>query len=231
MELEKYQYEVLRTFALTHNYNNWIIDMFKPYIGKNILEIGSGIGNLTFYLREMGKLTCIDKSSSFIKHLQIDCPEVDFLGADVTHPSILNLKSKNIDTVVCVNVLEHIENDVLALQNAYQLLAKNGRLLLFVPALPLLYGTLDKNLDHFRRYSKKELLKKLASAGFTVEKIKYNNFIGLFGWFVNSRILRKKRFPILQPLIFDKFIPAIRLLEKFLKIPIGMNLIVVAKKD
>ncbi|MBU2614562.1 MAG: class I SAM-dependent methyltransferase [Elusimicrobia bacterium] len=230
--MERYQHEVLRTFALTHNYNSWIISMLKPYLGKNILEIGCGIGNLTFYLTKLGKLTCLDKSQSFIQHMKIDYPDIDFFDTDIAGAGneILRLKEKNIDSIVCVNVLEHIEDDTKALENMYKILQPGGKLLVFVPALPLLYGSLDKNLDHFRRYSKKELVDKLEKQKFTIEKVKYNNFVGVFGWFINSRILGRKEFPILQPIIFDKFIPIITKIEKLFKIPFGMNLLIIANK-
>jgi SAM-dependent methyltransferase len=228
--MDNYQHEVLRTLALSHNYNAWIVDIFRPNIGKNILEVGPGIGNLTYYLEKLGKLACLDKSSSFLKHLQIDHPGVECVEADITDPSIMVLKKNNFDTVVCVNVLEHIEQDKKALKNMHELLVPGGKLLLFVPALPLLYGSMDSHLDHFRRYSKKDLLGKLKEAGFSVEEVKYNNFIAAFGWFLNSRILRKKQFPILQPLFFDKMVPLIRFVEKIVKIPFGMNLTVIAKK-
>ena len=231
MEMEKYQHEVLRTFALTHNYNMWIVNMLKPYIDKNILEIGCGIGNLTFYLNQLGKLTCLDKSQSFIAHMKIDYPNIDFFDMDISGNDILELKSKNIDTIVCVNVLEHIEDDLKALENMHEILQPGGRLLLFVPALPALYGSLDKNLDHYRRYSKKELISKLEKHNFKIEKVRYNNFVGILGWFINSRVLGRKEFPILQPIVFDKFIPIMTKIERIIDFSFGMNLFAVAQKS
>jgi len=124
MDSLNYQYEVLRTFAITHNYNRWIFDLLKPSLGKNILEVGCGIGNLTKYLANYNRLTCIDKSENFIKHMKIDYPEIKFYEVDITDRSVLKLGENSFDTVICVNVLEHIDNDIKALKNMFDLLEK-----------------------------------------------------------------------------------------------------------
>jgi len=226
----KYQYEVLRTFALTYNYNQWIFNKLKPFIGKIILEVGCGIGNLTKYFTQYKKLTCIDNCLEFIKHMQIDFPQVEFYNYDITDTEVLKIKKNGFDTIICVNVLEHIKDDIQALKNMHNLLQSNGKLLLFVPALGMLYGSIDKKLGHFRRYSKSELIEKITKTRFVIEKIEYNNFLGLFGWFINSRIFKKERFPILQTIFFDKFIPVTASIEQKITIPIGMNLFVVVRK-
>jgi len=225
-----YEYEVLRTFALTHNYNIWIFNLLKPFLRGSVSEVGCGIGNLTrYFLQYSNKLTCIDKSPVFIKHMEIDYPKVNFYIADISEEDILNL-GKKFDTVICVNVLEHVQSDEKALANMFKLLLPKGDLLLFVPALDQIYGTLDEQLGHFRRYNKKILTEKISNAGFRIKKISYSNFFGIFGWYLNSRILKRRRFSILQPLVFDRFVPLIAKIEKIFEPPIGMSLFVVAEK-
>ncbi len=226
-------YEALRTFALSHNYNKWIYDLFKDYTaGKTVLEIGCGIGNLTqYFLGSAAKVIGIDTSSFFIKHLRIDCPEVEIHNFDVTDEKVLSLSDKKIDAVVSVNVLEHVQDDEKALRNINALLQPGGYLLLFVPALNWLFGTLDENVGHYRRYGKKDLRDKVERSGFAVEKVFFSNFPGIFGWFVNGRILKRKHFPILQPILFDKLVPLISRIEARRRPPFGMNLIVIAKKN
>ena len=102
-------------------------------------------------------------------------------------------RSYHIDSVICFNVLEHIEQDEKALKNIFDLLEPGGRLLLLVPSHPWLYGTLDQHLGHYRRYGKKELKNKLETLGFKVIFLKYFNRIGIWEWFLNSKILRKKK--------------------------------------
>jgi len=223
-------HETLKTFSLTHNYNIWIINLLSPYIGKKILEIGCGIGNLTFYLQHFGDLSCIDISDFYLAHMEIDFPDINFYKYDIADEQVLILKKAKFDTVICVNVLEHIENDKKALRNMFELLQTGGRLLLYVPALQFLYGSVDRNLSHFRRYNKKYLGQLLKDIGFNIEKIFYSNFIAMFGWFFNSKIQRKKELSYWQTILFDKFVPFLEELEGYVKIPCGMSLVVIAKK-
>lgn len=229
--MDQFAYEVLKAFALTHNYNNWIYQTFRPYISKNVLEIGCGIGNMSRYLlKSCDKLIGIDISSQFLQHIKIDYPELELYPFDVAGEESLKLIEKHINTVVCINVLEHVKDDIQALQNIYNILEPNGKLLLFVPALTVLYGEMDRAVNHFRRYNKKELRTKLESLGFEIEKIFYSNFIGVFGWFLNGKILKRKKFPILQPIFFDKMVPLISKIEKLIRLPFGLNLIIIASK-
>ena len=230
--MDRFAYEALKTCALTHNYNKWIHEIFKEYISdRTVLEIGCGIGNLTrLFLGSCSKLIGIDASLFFIRHLQIDHPEMEVYNFDITDDSVLPLARHKIEAVISVNVLEHIKDDEKALRNMRELLQPGGYLLLFVPALNRLFGTLDENVDHYRRYDKAELKSKLERGGFTVEKLFFSNFPGIFGWFVNGRLLRRKSFPIMQPLLFDKLVPLISRVEKIFRPPLGMSLIAIARK-
>jgi SAM-dependent methyltransferase len=224
-------HETLKTFSLAHNYNLWIINLFAPFIGNNILEIGSGIGNLTYYLQHFGKMSCVDISDYYLAHMHIDYPDITFYKYDVSDDAIQTLKKKQFDTVVCVNVLEHVANDRKALDNLFAILKPGGRLLLYVPALQFLYGSVDKNLLHYRRYNKKSLDTMLRQVGFSVEKIFYSNFIAIAGWYFNSRIQRKKELSYWQTMLFDKFAPIFEKIEKRVKPPVGMCLIAIARKS
>lgn len=223
-------HETLKTFSLTHNYNLWIINLFLPYIGKKILEVGCGIGNLTFYLQHLGNLSCIDISEHYLLHMRIDYPQVRFYKYDISDEKVKCLKEERFDTIVCINVLEHVKDDKKALLNTFEILQSDGRLLLFVPALRFLYGSLDKNLSHFRRYEQRELKELLEAIGFRIEKISYSNLIGILGWFLNGKILKKEKLSYWQIILFDKFVPFIERLERYFKLPLGMSLLVVAKK-
>jgi len=186
-----YQGEVLHTLAFTHNYNDWVYELLEPWLGNNILEIGCGTGNITKYLPGSRKITCVDKSELFVKHMRIDYPEIDFHVLDISDEKAFDGKIL-FDTIICVNVLEHIKDDMKALSNMHRLLSSGGRLLLYVPSQQWVYGTLDKHLGHHRRYVKNELVRKASAAGFEVKTVYYSNFFALFGWFLSNRVLKKR---------------------------------------
>jgi len=224
-------HETLRTFSLTHNYNIWVMDMISPHVGHKTLEVGCGIGNLTFYLQDLSDLVCIDISDLYLAHMQVDFPDLKLLKCDLGSDALRELKPERFDTVVCVNVLEHIEDDRKALANLFEILEPGGRLLLHVPALSALYGTLDRNLDHYRRYSRKGLLSLLNEIGFEIEQLNYCNPIAALGWFWNSRVLRKTALESWPTILFDKLVPLIAAVERRFKPPFGMSLFAVARKS
>lgn len=231
-DTDHFAYEALRALALTHNYNRWIYETFKPYVGKNVMEIGCGIGNMS----KLFKLSCerligIDVSGMFLDHLRIDHPQFELYNYDITSDEVLELRDKNIDTVVCINVLEHVKDDLHAIANVGAILKPGGHFLLFLPALEMLYGSMDSNARHYRRYDKDSLCSKLTSNGFVIKRIFFSNILGIFGWFLNGKVLNRKRFPVLQTLLFDKLVPLIAVLERHIRLPFGMNIIAIAVKQ
>lgn len=232
LDFEHFAHETLKAFSLTRNYNRWVCSSFEDHIaGKTILEVGCGIGNLTCRFREIcGRVIGIDTSDLFIRHLRVDFPEMELYNFDISDEKVRTLAEKGIDAVVAINVLEHVSDDELALRNIREILRPEGRLILYVPALSWLYGSIDESLAHYRRYDKAELARKLERSGFEVEKMSCSNVLGIFGWFVNGKILRRKVFPIMQTIVFDKLVPALAKLERIARPPIGMNLTVIARK-
>jgi hypothetical protein len=130
---------------------------------------------------------------------------------------------------VCLNTLEHIDDDRAVLARFHELLPDGGRVILLVPMLPALYGSIDRALEHRRRYSKGEAASKLAAAGFEVEVLSALNVLGIPGWYLNSRILGRRAVPGIQARINDLLTPLLRFEEK-LRPPVGMSLLAVARK-
>jgi len=229
-QLTNIGYQVLRTFALTHRYNRWIIRMLKPYLGPDVLEVGSGIGNLTIYLKAGTHLTCMDKSRFFLQHLKLDFDDVELWHSDITSQQVAK-DNRRFDSIVCINVLEHIEDDDTAVRNMATLLKPQGFLLIFVPALSCVYGEMDRQLGHVRRYDKIQLAQLLSRNGLIVKKIEYCNMIGSIGWWFNAVVLRKKGVSILQTILFDHFVPLVAEIETRIRVPFGMDLFCVARKE
>ncbi len=224
----------LTRMARLEPYNRWLVSRFERAVGRRVLEIGAGFGNITRHLKGRELLVASDLDPVALEHLK---------GAFRGEPSVrvasyrfpLNgsareeVRGLRIDTVVCLNVLEHIEDDRATLSDMREALAPGGRLVLLVPALQRLYGTLDEHLRHFRRYEKPELEAKIREAGFTVEDLRYVNRPGIFGWWLNGKILRRRVLPRGQLLAFRLFMPMLER-EKERPPKTGLSLLAVARK-
>jgi SAM-dependent methyltransferase len=214
-------------------YHRWIFEKIRPWLGKSILEVGCGIGNITGLLLNHGRVIAADMNEDYLRIIKekfrshSNLKEVLLWDIQMKPPKEL---STVIDTIVCSNVLEHVEDDDSVLKNFYQLLPAGGRLVVLVPALNILYNVLDQELGHFRRYSRKELLKKLTLNGFNVRYLKFFNFFGIFGWFVNGVLLRRRFLSKRQVRIFNKMVPFFNQLEKVIPSFVGQSLIAIGEK-
>ena len=217
-------HEMLKAISLCHNYNRWIYRTIKPYLGKRILEVGCGVGNLTRYLLESGEVVGLDCSQRYVDYMKLDFPDLEVYNYDIADEKVLVLKKYGFDTVVCINVLEHVEDDLKALSNMYELIEGKGRLVLLIPAHRFLYGTPDRNVGHWRRYSKKQLFDKLSVTKFKVERIEYFNKVGIIGWFLNSKIVRGKQISFLQLILFNEFVPFFAKIDSLVKLPLGLSI-------
>ena len=232
-------YETLQRMARVERYNAWIYQEFADSVGQRILEVGCGIGNMTEYFVDRELLVGIDLLPSNLELIRQQYATRDnvltHLG-DVTDPDLnAALTHYHFDTVVCLNVLEHIEDDLLALQHMHQVLAPQGKLLLFVPAGTYMYGTLDTALGHFRRYERDELAERVTAAGFIIQRLGYLNLLGIPGWWLNSRVLKRQILPTSQLDWFNRLAPLFirgeRLLRKVWDAPFGQSLLCVAQRE
>lgn len=214
-------------------YNKWIFQNIEPYLGENILEIGCGIGNISQYLIKKSNLTAIDISPKYIQLVKEkfkNQPNFKAFLWDASSSIPDFLKKESFDSIVCLNVLEHIENDLNALQNMNQLLKKGGYLNLLVPACSFAYGSLDREMKHFRRYQKRALEEKLQMASFEIVKSFHMNVLGLAGWLFYGRILKRKQLPKTEIHLIDRLVPVLARLEGLIPPPIGLSIIVIGEK-
>lgn len=222
-------HKTLELLSQTESYNQWIYHQIQHYIGQHILEVGCGIGNMTDLFKNKEKIIAVDLDSKHIKRMG-----QRFKNYQNVQPRLLNITESNqknmYDTVICLNVLEHIADDQKALLKMHKALRKGGKLVLLVPSIKFLYNKLDKDLEHYRRYNKTDLREKVEKTGFTITKIKYMNFSGIFGWYINGTVLGKSVLPTRQVLLYDKLVPLLEKMEKIISPPIGLSLILIAEK-
>lgn len=218
-------------------YSEWIYSLFKPHLGKVILDVGSGLGLMLVHYQKNGCFVIAsDINNKYVRIMKYrykkyrNISVLQFDICNLTQPLLKRLKVLSIDTITSVNVFEHIKEDEHALKNVYKLLSKDGKLILFVPALPGLFGSIDESFGHFRRYTKQEITEKLTKAGFRNVNVRYFNILGILWWFFIGRILRVKNFPRFTGHILRMVVPLLHSLEALITPPIGQSIIVIAKK-
>ncbi|MBW2967016.1 class I SAM-dependent methyltransferase [Candidatus Woesearchaeota archaeon] len=218
------------------NYNNWMFSNLSRFIGKQVLEIGGGIGSMTQFLVKGRTVVSTDITDYNIRKLNARFRKQRIKGkffainTDISR-TVSDVNRFRFDTVVCINVLEHIKNDRAALKNMHTVLDKGGRLVLLVPAFSRLYGTIDKSDSHYRRYDRKETVNQVRNAGFRIKNVFFMNMIGFFGWYYHGRILKAELHPSGDISLFDKLVPVFSFFEKIIKPPFGLSLIIIAEKN
>ncbi len=226
--------ETLRRMASVDKYNDWIFDRIEPHVGQRILEVGCGLGNMTPYFLGREQLVSIDVLPASTRQVQGRFGgQLNFRAfcADICAAETFEaLRPYRFDTAVCLNVLEHIKDDTLALRHMADLLEPGGKLILFVPAGQFLYGQLDAALLHHRRYDAEGLRRQVERAGLSVEMLQHMNPAGIPGWFLASRVLHRETPPRMLLGLFNVLTPAFRWLEDRVRMPVGLSLICVASR-
>lgn len=222
----------LRCVSRLSRYNAWLWEQVAPFTGQRILEVGAGIGTMTRYLLHRELVVATDIAPQYLKRLKVRFhgrSNVVVRPLDLDAPLPQDLHAFNLDTILCLNVLEHLKEDEAALERFSALLSSGARVVLILPALKRLYGEIDKAIDHYRRYEKAEIEEKLRRVGFQVEETRFFNSPGIFGWYLNSHLLKRKAVPSLQARSNDLFVPLLRV-EKHLTWPWGALLLAVGRK-
>lgn len=228
----------LEAMSFAANYHRWILDEFRPYLGDHIVEVGAGTGNFSRLLlaESPRKLSLVEPSEMF-EHLERNISTVETRTDVSLYNSIFRNAADTIaakarpDTIIYINVLEHIEDDLGELQTIYQTLADGGQCLIFVPALQALYGDFDRKVGHFRRYAKKDLEEKCRTAGFNIVRSRYFDLAGIIPWFIKYRILRSDDLSPNAVTLYDRLaVPVVKKFESLVNIPLGKNVLMVIGK-
>jgi glycosyltransferase involved in cell wall biosynthesis len=226
-------YYILKSVAKAQKYNRWILKQVEPFLGQRVLEAGSGIGNLSGQLLNREHVVLVDNEEMYVSALRRrfavrDNVHVD--QADLTAPADYDRwQDEELDTILCSNVLEHLEPDAEVLRSFYRTLVPGGHCIIIVPACRWLYTPLDRELGHFRRYSREELASKMTAAGFEIVQTKKHSRLGALGWATCGHLLRRRHLSPRQMIIYDRLLPVAKLLDHVLPLP-AMSLIMVGRK-
>lgn len=222
-----FQENALKTLFHIESYNRWIVSKFEKYLGKNILELGSGLGNITLKVKDQGfNITPSDSDRYFLSHLK----KIDKHAMYLDILNITSFKKYKFDTIIAINVIEHVENDYKAFKNVHNLLPNGGCFVILVPAHKFLFGSYDKLANHHCRYSKKDLIEKLERSGFSIKRINYHNKLSAVGWFISARILQKNEFSRFQLSIVNFLVPFLDLIDRLIPFDFGMSIVCIATK-
>jgi len=223
-----FEFDALRQ---ADNYRKRLLLEFGPHLKGDVIEVGAGIGQITAMVKSLPavkSILAVEPDADFCQLFKASSPDIPLIRGTV---SALQQDSQW-DSIVSINVLEHIQDDSAELARYARLLSqRKGRLCLFVPARPEIYAPIDKDFGHFRRYVKADLSKKLSDAGFNIVRLQYFNVTGYFAWWLNFCVLKKRQFEVKSVRMFDRVIfPVTSTVESWLPAPpFGQSLLAVAE--
>jgi SAM-dependent methyltransferase len=228
--------ETLEIMQAAPRYNRWQYSRVAPYLGRRICEVGSGIGNMsTLLLDGAPELLVLTDTDHYYREAlqQRFSARQHVLVEELTLPDYMagsRFQEFRLDTVVALNVIEHIAGDLEALRCIRDMLQPQGRAVILVPALEGLFGSLDSALGHQRRYTRRSISDLMRQAGFRVERVFYFNLLGTIGWWLSARIRKVQRIPLPQLRYFDSLVPVLRI-EDWFRLPFGQSVIAVGAVD
>ena len=228
----------LEAMSFAVNYHRWILDELKPFIGDHVVEVGAGIGSFTELLLELEpqSLALVEPSEMFYS-LEVNTAEresktdLSLYHSVFTEAAGAIVAKQRPDTIIYVNVLEHIEDDENELKAVFDTLADGGHCLIFVPALMSLYGEFDRKVGHFRRYSKRELEEKCRAAGFNIVRSFFFDIAGVLPWYMKYRVLNSDGLGSQAVTAYDNLVvPIMRRIEQITGVPVVKNLLAIMRK-
>jgi 2-polyprenyl-3-methyl-5-hydroxy-6-metoxy-1,4-benzoquinol methylase len=231
-DAKHYGANILVAMSQVPHFNRWMADVLVPFVGNRVLEIGAGIGNLTNMLIPRDRYTVSDIDSNYLDYLENMAdgrPYMDWRRIELQKGEDFEGLERDYDTVVCLNVLEHIPDEAQAVRNLYTALEPGGRAIVLVPQGPRLHGTLDEALGHVRRYTRESLHQALSRGGFEVEQIFNFNRASLPAWWLNGKILKRRHFSRVQLKVFDWMVWLIRRIDHMLPWR-GISLIAIGRR-
>jgi SAM-dependent methyltransferase len=223
-------------------YYGWVLDLAERLnggpLGRRILDAGCGIGNFVELLRgRADEVLAVDLSPRNIEVLRErfrGALNVDVLQTDLDAERAA-LRARSVDAIVCLDVLEHLDDDAGLVRCFHEILPPGGTLFVKVPACPWLYGSLDEESDHRRRYTRKGLVAVVRAAGFDVRAARYMNVVGVLPYFVKGRLLKRRStlsnsFTPAQLGWIKRSIGLFRFVDRLTGPPVGQSVVLVARR-
>lgn len=234
MDRAAYTVADLERMTRAENYVAWQSRLVHRELGRRVLEVGCGVGNFTRTLLDREAVVAVDVEPACVARLRdryAGRPNLHTVVCDVGSPEFRGLAEFRPDSCVCLNVLEHTRDDTAALASMASVVAPGGAIVLIVPAFQALYGPIDRNLGHYRRYSRGSLERLARAAGLRLRKVRYSNCLGFFGWWVNAHVLKREAQSEQQIEIFDRYlVPVLSKLEDLVPPPFGQSLLAVLER-
>lgn len=230
---DEYGSHILHSLERAQRFNRWMAESIAPHVGARVLEIGAGIGNITTWLLPRDLYVASDINPHYLHYLRnfsLGKPYLQVDRIDLEDAACFTPWQGRFDTVVCLNVLEHVRDPLLSLRNMASALQPGGRLVLYVPQGQHLYSSLDEVLGHRCRYSREMLSEELRATGFEIESFSDFNHFAIPGWWLNGKILKRRHFSRSQLKIFNMVVPVIRRIDPLVP-GRGLGVIAVARKS
>jgi len=226
-------YQTLEVIAKADKFNQWMFETISPYCHGNILEIGSGIGNISrLFIQKGYSIILSDTDEHYIEQLKTSFRGINIVSIDLIDEDFqkkYNRFFQTFDTVIFLNVLEHINNEDEAIENCRQFLKPGGALVILVPAYSFLFSKMDKELHHYRRYTAKTLSKVVSKKKFIVRKVFYFNAMGIFAW-MYGKLFGMDSIPSKEMNLFNNLVPLAKFIDKIVFKKAGLSVIMVAQK-
>lgn len=223
----------LETISGLSHFNRWMYETIRPHCFGRMLEVGSGIGNLSqCFVDEGHDLVLSDLRTPYVRRLQQSFPGHDVVSIDLVHARFADVYAHQLatfDTVFALNVVEHIADDVRALENCRRLVKPGGNVVILVPAYEWLHNELDVQLGHYRRYTRKTLVAAFERAGLEVTNTQYFNAVATLGWAVTGGLFARPEIPKAEATVFDRLVPLWKFADRLLAKRAGLSVIAVGR--
>ncbi|MEQ8318372.1 MAG: bifunctional glycosyltransferase/class I SAM-dependent methyltransferase [Phycisphaerales bacterium] len=225
-------YYMLESVRRARGYNRWLLSQFESHVGSRVLEAGCGIGNFTEQLLDRERLICTDLDPYYAEIADRRYAHLENVTASQLDPSLADdvapVALERPDTVIAMNVVEHVGDDEAVLKSYHDVLQPGGTVVVLAPAHDWLFTEYDRRLGHFRRYTRATLSERLKAAGFEVVHTQQFNRLGVLGWWASGKLGRKQFTPG-QMKLFHRLLPIAKIVEKIDSLP-GLSVIAIGRK-